>query len=294
MLDIPKDLYPFEVKKHKLSSGHEMAYIDEGEQDEDKPCLLMVHGNPTWSFYYRNCVRDFSDKFRCIAVDHIGCGSSDKPQKYSYTLSQHIENLRELVAHCGLKKIILVLHDWGGAIGMGLATQEESKIKGIVILNTAAFFSNRIPLRIQICRLPFIGTWINRGLNGFALAATTMATARGKSLPVDVAKTLVGPYDSWHNRVAIDQFVKDIPVMDKDRAFKTIQEIEENLIRFKDVPKIIFWGAQDFCFNDSFYKKWLEFFPDAENYYYKDGGHYILEDCYSDIKKKLEVFTSNF
>ncbi len=290
MLGLPNEAYPFEANKFKLASGVELAYLDEGDKKEDAPCMLMVHGNPTWSFYYRNLVRGFSEKMRCVVPDHIGCGQSDKPQDYNYTLKQHIDNLEALITSLDLNKIVLVLHDWGGAIGMGLAVRYPEKIKGLIILNTAAFYSPRIPFRIQVCKWPVIGTFINRGLNGFVLAAVTMATAKGKSLSPEVAKTLISPYDSWKNRIAIDSFVKDIPVKDEDAAYAPLQEIENNLSLFKTTPKIILWGAQDFCFNDSFYKKWLEVYPDAESHYYEDGGHYILEDCIEEIKMQIEKF----
>jgi len=285
-----KELYPFQSKKFELAGGQKLAYIDEGDQSGDKPCLLMVHGNPTWSFYYRNLVKDFSNSFRCIALDHIGCGYSDKPQDYNYTLAQHVDNLCALVEHLKLKNVVMVIHDWGGAIGMGYATRYPESIKALLILNTAAFFSSRIPFRIQMCRIPLIGTLINRGLNGFALAAVTMATAKGKSLPVEVAKKLVSPYDTWSNRVAIDAFVKDIPTNENDPAFAPIKEIEEKLSVFKDTPKMMLWGGQDFCFNDSFYEKWLQIFPNIDAHKYEDGGHYVLEDCYADIKTRLEKF----
>ena len=136
-LDDIKDLYPFESNFLELEDGLKMHYIDEGEGE----VLLMLHGNPTWSFYYRNLIQSFQKKYRCIAPDHIGCGLSDKPQDYNYTLSTHIDNLEQLVNSLGLKDITLVMHDWGGSIGMGLAVRQPKLIKRLIIFNTAAFLS---------------------------------------------------------------------------------------------------------------------------------------------------------
>ena len=129
----------------------------------------MIHGNPTWSFTYRNLIKSLKESHRTIAVDHIGCGLSDKPQNYAYRLQDHIENLESLVNSLKLTNITLIVHDWGGAIGFGLATRNPHLIKRVVILNTAAFESDQIPRRINFCRLPFIGERLIRHFNAFVL-----------------------------------------------------------------------------------------------------------------------------
>ena len=112
-------------------------------------------------------IQSFQNKYRCIAPDHIGCGFSDKPQDYNYTLSTHIDNLEKLVDSLGLKDITLVMHDWGGSIGMGLAVRQPKLIKRIVLFNTAAFLSLNIPFRIELCRKPVIGLLAIRCFNMF-------------------------------------------------------------------------------------------------------------------------------
>ncbi len=123
---------------YQLPSGLRYHYIDEGQG----PPVVMVHGNPSWSIYYRNLVEALRSTHRCIVPDHIGCGFSDKPDdsNYAYTLSQRIEDLESLLESLNLTEpITLVVHDWGGAIGMGYATRHPEKIARLVILNTAAF-----------------------------------------------------------------------------------------------------------------------------------------------------------
>ena len=113
----------------------------------------MLHGNPTWSYYYRNLVAALRDRYRCIVPDHIGCGLSDKPQppRYDYSLASRVEDLTALLDHLGVREnVTLVLHDWGGMIGMAWAARHSRAVKRLVILNTAAFHlpkSKRFPLR---------------------------------------------------------------------------------------------------------------------------------------------------
>ena len=159
--------YPFTPKKFRTAEGHQLSYLDEGAG----PTVVMAHGNPSWSYLYRNLVTVLQSDYRCLVPDHLGCGFSDKPQNYPYRLRNHIDNFTALLDSRGVKRCVLVVHDWGGAIGMGWAGQHPERVAGLVVLNTAAFHSHRIPLRIAACRLPLLGALLVRGLNGFALRA---------------------------------------------------------------------------------------------------------------------------
>jgi len=267
-----------------LSDGYKYAYADQGEGDP----LLMVHGNPTWSYYYRNLIKTFSPTFRCVAPDHIGCGNSDKPQDYPYRLEKHIQNLEYLVEKLDLKDITLVIHDWGGAIGMGMATRHPERIKRIVILNTAAFLMDRIPFRINICRIPVFGAIAIRGFNAFAASATFMAVH--DKMSSEVKKEYVRPYNNWKNRIATLRFVQDIPMSPSHPTWSTVREIEEKLSLFKNTPKLLCWGMEDFCFNEDFLARWREIYPDAIVRLYRRAGHYVLEDSWEDIVYDMETF----
>ena len=268
------------------TNGHRLHYIDEGEG----PVVVLVHGNPTWSFNYRNVIRFLSQIFRVISLDNIGCGLSDKPQKYSYCLENHIQNLSALLRDLEVTKCSLIVHDWGGAIGVGFAVRNIRSIEKIVILNTAAFRSNRIPFRIRICRWPIIGELLVRGLNGFAWPATFMAVQK----PLDrlTKKMYLLPYNSWKNRVAVYNFVKDIPLTRSHQSYSTLVEIEQGLssIRQKNIPLMILWGGKDFCFTKHFFSEWRDRFPDAEYHFFENGGHYILEDNFTEIQPILSSF----
>jgi haloalkane dehalogenase len=222
-----------------------------------------------------------------IVPDHIGSGLSEKPQNWTYHLKDHIDNVERLVDRLGLKEITLIVHDWGGAIGMGLATRRPELIKRLVLLNTAAFYIDDIPRRIQMCRLPVVGPWIVRRLNGFARAATWMASTKG--LTKDVKKGYLLPYDSYENRVGVSAFVKDIPMEADHPTISTIRDIELKLATVK-VPTLVLWGAKDFCFHKDFYSRWLEIYPDAKSVWYEDAGHYILEDAKERVIDEISSF----
>jgi cis-3-alkyl-4-acyloxetan-2-one decarboxylase len=289
-LDAFRDLYPFD--SHYISFSHgklRYHYLDEGPRTPGS-AVVMLHGNPTWSFYYRNLVLALRDKHRCVVPDHMGCGLSDKPQDYSYTLAQHIFNTESLLDRLELKDVTLVLHDWGGAIGMGVAMRRPERIKRLVILNTAAFLSSRIPFRIDICRIPVLGDIAIRQFNGFARAALTMAVNHRERMTPAVKAGFLAPYDNWNNRIANLRFVQDIPMNDRHRTWPVMKEIEAALPQFKDRPMQIHWGMKDWCFDESFLKTWQEKFPAADVTKYEDAGHYVLEDAHERIAPKVATF----
>ena len=276
-------LYPFAARKISIQ-GHTLSYLDQGQGR----VIVMLHGNPTWSFYYRNLVNLLQDDYRVIVPDHMGCGLSDKPQHYPYTLQTHIDNLETLLAELGIEKYSMVLHDWGGAIGMGLAVRRPEQLQAVVVLNTAAFRSQEIPLRIGICRVPVLGDIIVRGCNGFARGALTMAVAN-KMAPA-VANGYLQPYDSWAHRVALLRFVQDIPLQPKDVSWQNLVEIENGLAQFQNRPMLILWGGRDFCFTRHFYEEWLKRFPGAESHFFPDAGHYVLEDAFEKMAPLITAF----
>ncbi len=267
------DLYPFLAEKTSIQ-GHNLSYLDQGTGK----VIVMLHGNPTWSFYYRNLVSLLQGNYRVIAPDHMGCGLSDKPQHYSYTLKTHIDTLETLLEQCHIDKFSLVVHDWGGAIGMGLAVRQPHRLESVVVLNTAAFRSQSIPLRIRLCRLPLLGAIIVRGFNGFARGALTMAVEKKMAPPV--ARGYLEPYDSWAHRIGILRFIQDIPLAPGDASWQTLVEIEHGLKKLQKSPMLVLWGGRDFCFTRHFYDEWLQRFPEATGHMFPGAGHYVLEDAF--------------
>ena len=281
-----KKHYPFEGKFIDIN-GNKLHYLDEGQGHP----VIMLHGNPTWSFFYRNVVLGLKENYRCIVPDHIGCGLSDKPQDFEYTLENHISNVLTLIKELKIEKFSLVVHDWGGAIGMGVATAMPDKVKSMTIMNTAAFKSLDIPFTIGLCKLPVIGEPMVRAFNAFAWPATFMAVE--KKLDSSIKEGYLYPYNNYQNRIATAQFVQDIPLHKGHRSWSKLDSIENGLKNVK-CPKLFIWGAKDFCFNMKFLKRWKDFFPDEKYIVYEDAGHYVLEDEKENCIREIGNFFNEY
>jgi cis-3-alkyl-4-acyloxetan-2-one decarboxylase len=282
--------YPF-VGRFLDLDGLALHYLDEGSGEP----VVMLHGNPTWSIYYRNLVTALRDRYRCIVPDHMGCGFSDKPgdDRYDYTLGQRVNDLERLLDHLGIDgKITLVLHDWGGMIGMSWAVRNRSRIRRLVILNTAAFHlprEKRLPFALKLCRDTRLGAFLVRRFNAFSLAASLVG-CQHTPMPAGLRRAYRLPYDSWRNRIATLRFVQDIPLLPGDRSYDLVSETAAGLSAFRDLPMAIFWGELDFVFDRTFLAEWERRFPHAEVHRYPDAGHYILEDKQDEVVPAIAEF----
>jgi len=287
-MNLPPELaseYPFASRFLDLD-GHRLHYIDEGQGDT----LLCVHGNPTWSFAWRQVVKELRTTHRVIAIDHMGCGLSDKPQNYPYCLAQHIRNLRTLIERLDLQRVTLLAHDWGGAIGMGAAGQCPDRFARFVLFNTGAFRSTRIPLRIAVCRWPLLGTFLLRGLNAFSRAALFMAVEKRERMTPVVRKGYLAPYGSWADRIAVDRFVHDIPMRSSHPSWPALVDVENGLAQFIPHPMLLVWGEQDWCFTTDFLAEFQRRFPKAETLRIPEAGHYVFEDAPEVFLPRLREF----
>jgi len=285
-----EDLYPFESRFMNIN-GHDLHYIDEGN---GKP-VIMVHGNPTWSFYYRHLIQTLSPDFRTIVPDHIGCGFSDKPgtEAYDYTLESRVKDLDTLIDHLNInEKISLILHDWGGMIGLAWAVDHIDRIDKIIITNTAGFF---LPKEKQF---PFL-LWIIKytrifsvpavlGLNVFAKGALYLCSKT--KLPPNVKKGLIEPYNSWKNRIATLKFVQDIPISKKDQSYAIVDHVDQHLKQLDDASLLFLWGAKDFVFDLAFLNEFRRRFPQAATHVFHDAGHYLFEDKPEETARLIEIF----
>lgn len=291
MFQPPEKLYPFQ--SHRLDiAGIGMHFLDEGPRDA--PAVLMVHGNPTWSFYYRNLVLALRDRYRCIVPDHIGCGLSEKPgdDRYRYTLERRIADLACLIDHLQPKTPMhMIVHDWGGMIGFGWAANHPDRIATTVIANTAAFplpVEKKFPAALGLVRYTSLGALLVRGLNAFSGLAAHVAFK--KPVSREVRKAYTGPYNSWANRIATLRFVQDIPLGPEDAAWDILKTTETRLPGFADKPCLLVWGEQDFVFDLHFLKRWKLIFPHAGVLSYPDCGHYILEDAGPPLTQAISDF----
>jgi haloalkane dehalogenase len=259
-----------------------MHYVDEGPQQagpaDSAETILFVHGNPTWSFHWRNFVAALRADRRCVAVDHIGCGLSEKPQRL-FTLDDHIANLRALVENLDLTRITLVAQDWGGAIGLGTLLQTADRFERIILFNTGAFPPRYIPWRIRACRIPVLGRLAVQGGNLFSCAALRMTLSRRSLLDPTVAAGYLAPYDSWSHRRAVFGFVHDIPNRPDDPTWQTLDEIERRLPELASLPACLVWGMRDWCFRPDCLDRFLAAWPSAEAHRLSDVGHWVVEDA---------------
>jgi pimeloyl-ACP methyl ester carboxylesterase len=287
MLSVSTDEYPFAERWFEHAHGR-LHYVDEGPRDG--PALVCLHGNPTWSFFYRNLVKGLSSRFRVIALDHLGCGKSDKPTDGPYRLADHVDRLTDFMESLDVRRPSLAVHDWGGAIGMGFATEHPDAIDKLVVFNTAAFPSDRIPLSIDLCRIPFFGDVAIRGLNLFSRVALERCVVDRSRLTPAVRRGYLAPYDDWSARVAQLRFVQDIPMSKQHPSRARIERIGERLSRLAAHPLLLVWGGRDFCFDDSFYREWQRRFPRAVCRYLDRAGHYVLEDAHERVVPWVDDF----
>ncbi len=283
VIPIDPEIYPFHGNYLDLD-GMRMHYLDEGRGDP----VVMLHGNPSWSIYYRNLVIALRGSYRCIVPDHIGCGLSDKPQedRYDYRLAHRVDDLERLLDHLEIDgKVTLVLHDWGGMIGMVYALRHPERIKRFIILNTSAFGlpkTKRFPWALWLARNTGIGSILIRKFNAFSAAAARVGCKR-HPMSRSLRAAYTAPYDSWDNRIATLRFVQDIPLQPGDPSYSVVRHVEEHVSLFQDIPMLVCWGMRDFVFDRHFLALWEAHFPEAEFHRFNDCGHYILEDAAGEV-----------
>jgi cis-3-alkyl-4-acyloxetan-2-one decarboxylase len=285
-----RHLYPF-TSRFVDVNGFRMHYVDEGRGEP----VVMLHGNPTWSFYYRALIQGLCGSCRTVAPDHIGCGLSARPGagEYGFRLQNRIDDLEVFMGRLGIgNNITLVLHDWGGIIGAGFAVRHPECIGRLVILNTAAFLKPKtkpLPTVLKAVRnLPRLARPAVLGLNLFARGAVWTASARG--LTPAVRAGLLAPYNSWRNRLATLRFVQDIPLKPEDPSFALAQEIDQRLSLLSEKQMLICWGDKDFVFDRDYLAEWRRRFPQAAVHHFPEAGHYILEDAPEKVLNALRNF----
>lgn len=274
---VPRSLYPFDGHVFDLD-GLRYHYLDEGAGEP----VVMLHGNPTWSFYYRDLVKALRSDYRAIVPDHIGCGYSDKPDDsdYSYTLTRRVDDLEALLEHLEVERdLTLVCHDWGGMIGMAYAVRHPERIRRIVLMNTAAFHlpdHMKMPPSLSFVRDTPLGSFFVQRFNLFSRGAAWLAPRRRMSKALRDA--YCAPYDRYENRIATLRFVQDIPLRPGDTSYDTVSDVEAGLSLFRDIPILLLWGEKDFVFKTEVLSLFEKIWPHAEVHRFPDAGHYVLED----------------
>lgn len=187
---------------------------------------------------------------------------------------------------------MLVVHDWGGAIGLGAALAASDRIAKILILNTAAFPPPYVPFRIAACRIPLLGSWAMRYLNAFAVTATWMAIDRLPKLSDNAKQGLLAPYNSPRHRVAIDRFVKDIPMSKTHPTYQVLKKLERDLPSLADKPISMVWGMKDWCFRPECMDRLARSLPNATLRPLADVGHYVMEEAPEEVLESAQKLLS--
>lgn len=297
--------YPFIPRRFDVRPGIAMSYLDEGPGDGE--VVLMVHGNPSWSYYWRHLVLGLRDRYRCIVPDHVGMGLSDKPDDgggvhppragagaYDYTLQSRIDDLGALLRHAGVGEdtpVTLAVHDWGGMIGFGWALSHMPQVRRLVVTNTAAFplpAAKPMPWQLSLGRDSRVGGWAIRRFNLFARGATRLGV--GRPMPRAVRRAYASPYDGWANAIATLRFMQDIPLREGDRAWPLLQAAADALPGYADRPAFIGWGLRDFVFDRHFLEGFRAALPRAEVHAFEDAGHYVLEDKHDILVPAIRAF----
>lgn len=282
--------YPFTPQRFEPRPGIAMSYLDEGPRDGE--VVLMLHGNPSWSYYWRHLVLGLRDPapgkgYRCIVPDHVGMGLSDRPgdavdasPRYDYTLASRIDDLDALLQHLRIDgPVTLAVHDWGGMIGFGWALRDPQRVRRLVVLNTAAFplpAVKPMPWQLSMGRDSRIGGVLIRAFNLFARGAAWLGVER--RMPAAVRRAYIKPYNGWRNAIATLRFMQDIPLREGDRAWPLLAASERQLPKYADRPVFIGWGLCDFVFDRHFLDGFRAALPDAQVQAFDDAGHFVLED----------------
>jgi acyl-CoA synthetase (AMP-forming)/AMP-acid ligase II/pimeloyl-ACP methyl ester carboxylesterase len=265
-------LLPFQSRFVSVG-GYRMHYIDEGTG----PVVLLLHGNPTWSFLYRNVIRELRDSFRLIAPDFLGCGLSDRTPGVRFKALDRINQLEEFVTALGLKKFSMVMHDWGGPLGTGFMLKRLESIERIVYLNTTLTETESLPPIIKLAAMPVIGKALTRHTATFVRLTTSMGAYT--RLTPDVKDGYMAPYTTRQQRDAIWDFVDDIPFDASHPTYSQMVEIAAGLPKVAQKPVKIIWGLRDPCFHREMLSKVAAHFPNAEILEIGDASHLVLDDA---------------
>ncbi|WP_129675572.1 alpha/beta fold hydrolase [Candidatus Chloroploca sp. Khr17] len=279
---INREEYPFASQFFSVPAGR-MHYVDEGSGEP----IVMIHGNPTWSFLYRNLIKRLQPEYRCIAMDHLGFGLSDKPEQWSYLPKDHAANLTAFIEGLGLQKITLVMQDWGGPLGLSYALNHPANVARIVIINTWAWPVNRDPYYIAFSGI--MGGPIGRVLimryNFFAWSVLRQSFGDKRKLSREAHRHYLQHLATPAERIGCHVFPGQIV-----GSSAWLGEIWERMDTVEALPKLIVWGMKDIAFRPKELRRWQARFPSARTVELATVGHYVQEEAPDDLAAAMLPF----
>jgi pimeloyl-ACP methyl ester carboxylesterase len=295
--------WPYEPKWFEPGDGR-MHYVDEGPPD-GRP-VVMVHGNPTWGYLYRNFIPALVEAgHRAIVPDHLGFGRSEKPNDPEhYRVPRHAARLEALLESLDLSGATLVPQDWGGPIGLYWATRHPERVDGLFILNTYAHGFRKenlppgkdkvpLPLPLHLFRTPLVGELMVKGLDAFKRGFLFgQGIVHRERMTPTVKRAYRDVHQGWSERTPILVFPREIPVTGEGPVVAMTTEIEARLKEhFRPKPVRIMWAMKDIAFLPIYLETlWLDTFPNAEVTRLEDAGHYLQEDAHERIVPELVYF----
>jgi len=275
-------LWPYEPKWFDTSDG-KLHYIDEGPKD--KPPVVFVHGNPEWSFLFRHDIAAVLNAGqRVIAVDHLGFGRSDKPGDAAlYSIERHTERLSLVLDSLNLKDVTLVIHDWGGPIGLPWAVRHPDQVRGLCVLNsigTRPDGPTPMPLPLRVLRSRGAGDVLVKGMGLFTKVFMFKAgVVHPEHFTPQIKQAYLAPHPNWSSRTGVMAFPRQIPLVPTDHQAQALGFIEDGLREhFITKPVQIIWAMKDISFQPAVLKKWQELFPHANTVVLENAGHFAEED----------------
>lgn len=264
-----RSLYPFKSKNIQLDTGN-MHYIDEGTGD----VILFVHGTPTWSFLYRDFIKELSLQYRCIAIDHLGFGLSEKPKHFSGTPQDHAQNLSEFIKKLDLQNITLVVHDFGGPIGLAAGIENAHRIKNIVLFNTWLWETKENEDAQKINKL--VNSWLGKFLYLNVNISPKVLLKQGffdkKNLPKKIHHHYTKAFPNKESRIPLLDLAKSL--VDSSSWYGKQWQLLDRLL---DKQWLILWGIKDQFITTEYLNKWKERLPNATCKEF-ECGHFVQEE----------------
>lgn len=277
--------YPFEHRFAETPHGR-MHWVEAGQGDP----VLCLHGNPTWSFLYRNFLKGLAADARVIAPDLIGFGLSEKlPDPGDYSIEGHVRDVASLVEALDLRRLTLVVQDWGGPIGLGVAARQPERVRALVVMNTIGFVPDpggSPPLPLLALRLPVVGEQLVQGFGLFHRAFVPAGIAREERKGELVRRAYREVQGNWYERAGTLAFPRLIPLEGDDPVVALLEEEERYLGDFGG-PVLIAWGMRDPAFPPALLAQWRERLPEAEVLELPDAGHFLQEDAHERIVPRI-------
>ena len=273
--------YPFNSNYFNVN-GHQMHYIDEGQGET----ILFIHGTPSWSFDFRNVIKSLSKNYRCIAIDHVGFGLSDKPEFYDYSTQNHSWTLEKFVLELGLKNITLVLHDFGGPIGLDFAIRNSQLIKRITVLNSWLWSSEGDPKYLKLKRilksplLPLLYKYLN-----FSAKYILPSSFGDNKLSTKIKAQFTRPFENRKQRNGTLAFAHSL--LDDQEWFEKLWNKRSSL---SQIPILFVWGMKDPVLGPSYLEKFSEGFPNSKTVEIETAGHFPQEEQPMQVAEAIKLF----